>query len=119
MHRIDIYFQIVVVPDNSTAENVPEVPGLLEYRKDTKKLYLRANETWREIAPEKKVHEYFFEVQFNNCIKGFSRQSRASNYFSIPVYLRMTDFTLILRILLFNLDPCENIGDSYLEIQNY
>jgi hypothetical protein len=56
----DVYFQIVVVPDNSTAENVPEVPGLMEYRKDTKKLYLRANETWREIAPEKKASIYFF-----------------------------------------------------------
>jgi hypothetical protein len=34
---------------------VPAVPGLLEYRKDNKELYVRANETWKVIAPEKKV----------------------------------------------------------------
>jgi hypothetical protein len=48
-------FQIVVVPDAETGKKVPEIPGLLEYRKDTKELYLRANKTWKIIAPEKKV----------------------------------------------------------------
>ena len=49
-------FQIVVVPDAETGKKVPEIPGLLEYRKDTKELYLRANKTWKIIAPEKKVY---------------------------------------------------------------
>ena len=31
--------KIVVVPDSAAAQKVPPVPGLLEYRKDTKKLY--------------------------------------------------------------------------------
>jgi hypothetical protein len=34
---------------------VPKVPGLLKYRKDTKELYVRANESWCVVAQEKKV----------------------------------------------------------------
>ena len=34
---------------------MPAVPGLLEYRKDNKKLYVRSNETWNVIGEEKKV----------------------------------------------------------------
>ena len=50
--------KIVVVPDSAAAQKVPPVPGLLEYRKDTKKLYVRSNETWNVIAEEKKVILY-------------------------------------------------------------
>ncbi|CAB4007966.1 Hypothetical predicted protein [Paramuricea clavata] len=46
---------IVVVPDGAAAQKVPPVPGLLEYRKDTKKLYVRSNGTWNVIVEEKKV----------------------------------------------------------------
>lgn len=44
-----------MVPDSDAASQVPDVPGLLKYTKDKKKLYLRSNETWKIIAPEKKV----------------------------------------------------------------
>ena len=50
--------KIVVVPDSAAAQKVPPVPGLLEYRKDTKKLYVRSNETWNVIGEEKKVILY-------------------------------------------------------------
>ena len=50
-----IPLQIVVVPDNAVAQKVPAVPGLLEYRKDTKKLYVRSNEKWNAIGEENKV----------------------------------------------------------------
>ncbi len=50
-----IPLQTVVVPDSTAAQKVPPVPGLLEYRKDTKKLYLRSNETWNAIGEENKV----------------------------------------------------------------
>ena len=50
-----ITFKIVVVPDSAAAQKVPAVPGLLEYRNDNKKLYVRSNETWNEIGEEKKV----------------------------------------------------------------
>ena len=46
------------MPDNATAEKVPGIPGLLEYRKDQKKLYLRANKTWNLLTQEKEVKIY-------------------------------------------------------------
>jgi hypothetical protein len=49
------FLQIVVVPDDETSKKVPKVPGLLKYRKDTKELYVRANESWCVVAQEKKV----------------------------------------------------------------
>ena len=51
----NISFQIVVVPDSAAAQKVPPVPGLLEYRKDTEKLYVRSNKTWNVLGEEKKV----------------------------------------------------------------
>ncbi len=50
-----IPLQIVVVPDSAAAQKVPPVPGLLEYREDTKKLYVRSNEKWNAISEENKV----------------------------------------------------------------
>ena len=47
--------KIVVVPDASTAQKVPAVDGLLEYRKDKEELYVRSNKTWNVLAREKKV----------------------------------------------------------------
>ena len=51
--------QIVVVPDNTTAEKVPDIDGLLEYRKDMQELYVRSNKTWNAIALEEKVGQCF------------------------------------------------------------
>ena len=53
-------FQIIVVPDATAAQNVPPVPGLLEYRKDNKKLYIRSNETWNVVGEEQRVTLIFF-----------------------------------------------------------
>jgi hypothetical protein len=47
--------QVVAVPDALAAEKVPPVAGLLEYRKDNKKLYIRSNGTWNVIGEEQKV----------------------------------------------------------------
>ena len=44
------------MPNNETAKKVPPIPGLLEYRKDQKKLYLRANKTWNLLTQEKEVN---------------------------------------------------------------
>ena len=46
----------MVVPDSAAAQKVPPVPGILEYRKDTKELYVRSNETWNVLVDENKVH---------------------------------------------------------------
>ena len=47
--------KIVVVLDSSAAQQVLAVDGLLEYRKDKQKLYVRSNETWNVLALESKV----------------------------------------------------------------
>jgi hypothetical protein len=52
----------VVVQDNATANKVPRIPGLLEYRQDQKKLYLRANKTWNLLTQEKEVSFVPFKV---------------------------------------------------------
>ncbi len=49
------FIQIVVVPDAASSQKLPPVPGLLEYRKDTKKFYVRSNDTWNAIGEEEKV----------------------------------------------------------------
>ena len=55
MQNFLILLQIVVVPDGAAAQKVPPVPGLLIYRKDNMKLYIKSNETWNVIGEEKKV----------------------------------------------------------------
>ncbi|CAB4017887.1 Hypothetical predicted protein, partial [Paramuricea clavata] len=56
---------IVVVPDRATAQKVPPVPGLLEYRKDTQKLYVRSNQTWNVIGQENKLNIEFAKLEKN------------------------------------------------------
>ena len=55
-------FKVVIVPDNKTAKKVPKIPGLLEYRLDQKKLYVRANETWNILPQEIEVRAAFATV---------------------------------------------------------
>ena len=52
-------FKVVVVPDNAASKKVPAIPGLLEYRNDQKKLYVRANKTWSLLTQEKEVKNRF------------------------------------------------------------
>ena len=54
---------VVVVPDKATAQKVPGIPGLLEYRKDQKKLYVRANKTWNLLTQEKEVKGKLIELE--------------------------------------------------------
>ena len=56
---------VVIAPNNETAKKVPEIPGLLEYRKDQKKLYLRANKTWSLLAQEKEVEGKLTQLEEN------------------------------------------------------
>ena len=62
-----IPLQIVVVPDSAAAQKVPPVPGILEYRKDTKKLYVRSNETWNAIGEETKVTNAITNTLAGRC----------------------------------------------------
>ena len=53
--KCDVNSQVVVVPDSTAAKKIPKIAGLLEYRKDQKKLYVRSNETWNSLPQEKEV----------------------------------------------------------------
>ena len=49
---------------------MPAVPGLLEYRKDTKELYVRANESWSIVPQQKKVsYEQKYTSAHNMLLK--------------------------------------------------
>ncbi|XP_028413273.1 uncharacterized protein LOC114536122 [Dendronephthya gigantea] len=53
---------IIVVPDNKTVGKIPAVPGILKFRKDNQKLYVRSNERWNAIAEEKKLNSAFAKL---------------------------------------------------------
>ncbi|XP_046843366.1 uncharacterized protein LOC124437432 isoform X2 [Xenia sp. Carnegie-2017] len=59
---------VVVVPDNKTEQKVPKIPGLLEYRLDEKKLYVRSNKTWNILSQEMEVNKKL-EAKFNKLMK--------------------------------------------------
>ena len=44
-----------MLPDSANADKVPAIPGMLEYRLDSEKLYVRANRTWSPLTQEKEV----------------------------------------------------------------
>jgi hypothetical protein len=52
--------QIVVVPNIVADQKVPPAIGLMKYRKDNEKLYVRSNETWKVICEEEKVTCNYF-----------------------------------------------------------
>ncbi|XP_046848420.1 keratin, type II cytoskeletal 1-like isoform X1 [Xenia sp. Carnegie-2017] len=56
---------VVVVSDNKTAEKVPQIPGLLEFRLDQKELYVRANKSWNILPQEKEINGKFTNLQKN------------------------------------------------------
>ncbi|XP_028391546.1 uncharacterized protein LOC114516311 [Dendronephthya gigantea] len=47
---------IIVVPDNGSVSKIPAVSGILKFRKDNQKLYVRSNERWNVIAEGKKLN---------------------------------------------------------------
>ena len=65
----------MVVSNNVTAKKVPKVPGLLQYREDLKKLFLRANKTWSLLPQEKEVNSVKKIVQnyLRLCVSGVTQ----------------------------------------------
>ena len=47
--------QVAVVPDNRSMNKLPKIEGLLSYRSDDSKLYLKEKAQWRELATQKQV----------------------------------------------------------------
>ena len=49
------FTQVAVVPNNRTMNELPKVEGLLSYRSDDKKLYLKQKAQWQALATQKDV----------------------------------------------------------------
>ena len=49
--------------DKKSLEKIPNVPGLLSYRKDDKQLYVNQGSKWQALSKEKEVSE-FFQVHY-------------------------------------------------------
>ena len=47
--------QMIVVPDNITMKKVPNIEGMMVYRKDKNKLYVQEDKQLNALAEEKKV----------------------------------------------------------------
>ncbi|XP_028391559.1 fibrinogen-like protein A [Dendronephthya gigantea] len=64
---------IIVVPDNKTVGKIPAVPGILKFRKDNQKLYVRSHERWNAIAEEKKLNSAFAKLtaRLDNLTRNF------------------------------------------------
>ena len=47
--------QVAVVGNNRSMNKLPKLKGLLSYRTDDEKLYLKANTQWKALATQKDV----------------------------------------------------------------
>ena len=47
--------QVAVVANNRSMNELPKVEGLLSYRSDDRKLYLKENSQWKALAKQKEV----------------------------------------------------------------
>jgi hypothetical protein len=45
----------LTVSDKESFEKIPDVPGLLSYRKDDKQLYVNQGSNWQALSTEKEV----------------------------------------------------------------
>lgn len=50
-----VLIQIAVVSDSRSMNKLPEIEGLLSYRADDSKLYLKEKAEWRALATQKDV----------------------------------------------------------------
>ena len=69
----------MVVPDSSSAQKVPAIDGLLEYRKDKQELYVRSNETWNVLAKEDKIQQEMDKRYNSNLEKNKKLEQKVCN----------------------------------------
>ena len=67
--------QILVVPDDSAHNRVPNIVGLMTYQRDTEQLRLRKNDTWRVVAEEEMVKDLAGQVE-NKMVMAFNANYR-------------------------------------------
>ena len=55
MHSYVILTKVTVVANNQSMNELPKVEGLLSYRSDDRKLYLKEKSRWKALATQKDV----------------------------------------------------------------
>ena len=53
--------------DSSAARKIPDIDGLLVYRKDKQELFLRSNKTWNGLLQSSKVMTFKFILETLLC----------------------------------------------------
>ena len=48
---------LAVVPNNEKMDKLPKIEGLLSYRSDEMKLYLRGKSQWKALGTQKQVQK--------------------------------------------------------------
>ena len=61
---------MIVVPDNITMKKVPNIEGMMVYRKDKNKLYVQEDKQLKALAEEKKVKDL---KMFNESQRGLRK----------------------------------------------
>ena len=49
------HLQVAVVPNNQSMNKLPKIEGLLSYRSDNNKLYLKEKSQWQPLANQKEL----------------------------------------------------------------
>jgi hypothetical protein len=62
-----IFLQVAVVANNRSMNKLPKVEGLLSYRSDDRKLYLKEKSQWQALANQKDVR-FSVLIPFQNEI---------------------------------------------------
>ncbi|XP_046839770.1 uncharacterized protein LOC124433941 isoform X2 [Xenia sp. Carnegie-2017] len=69
----EVPVKMIVVPDNITMKKVPNIEGMLVYRKDKNKLYVQEDKQLKALAEEKKVLQTLKDVsKLENEIKNIN-----------------------------------------------
>jgi hypothetical protein len=63
----------LTVSDKESFEKIPDVPGLLSYRKDDKQLYVNQGSKWEALSTEQEVSlKLRLHTTINRAISGFA-----------------------------------------------
>ena len=62
VYVVDFSFQTLTTSDKKSLEMIPNVPGLLAYRADKKRLYVNEGSKWKALSNEQEVGLLIFSA---------------------------------------------------------
>ena len=103
---------MIVVPDNITMKKVPNIEGIMVYRKDKNKLYVQEDKQLKALAEEKKV-KYFQLLQ--NVVR-----ENAKNLLNYGNYISMLSCTFanFVYLKLFILQILQTLNKDISKLEN-